>query len=123
MAAEKNKEIEAKDRRMVRALSNICEKEGNIYLRLEMPGVKKDHLDINIENNQLKIRGRRELPDDAEKNYLIRERRQGDFYQVYTLDDTVDRNKVEASLEHGVLLVTLHLKEAEKPKKITVKAG
>jgi HSP20 family protein len=123
MATAKNKEIEAKDKRMIRALSNICEKEGSILLRLEMPGVKKDDLDINIENNQLKIRGRRELPAESDKKYIIRERRQGDFYQIYTLDETVDRNKVEANLENGVLVLTLHLKEAEKPKKITVKAG
>lgn len=123
MAKANNKEIEAKDRRMIRALSNICEKEGSIFLRLEMPGVKKEDLDINIENNQLKIRGRRELPAETDKNYVIRERRQGDFFQVYTLDETVDENKVEANLENGVLLLTLHLKEAEKPKKITVKAG
>ena len=42
---------------------------------------------------------------------------------MFTLDDTIDRNKVDAKLESGVLIVTLHLKEAEKPRKIQVKIG
>jgi HSP20 family protein len=87
-----------------------------------MPGVTKENLDINIENNQLHIVGKRET-ESKEGKHIIKERRDGDFYQVYTLDDTVDKNKVEATLENGILLVTLNLKEAEKPKKIEVKTG
>ena len=122
MSDKNNKELQDVQKRTVRSRCNICEDDGKIYLQLEMPGVTKDNLDINIENNQLQIVGKRDT-GSQEGKYIIKERRDGDFYQVYTLDDTVDKNKVEATLENGILLVTLNLKEAEKPKKIEVKTG
>ncbi len=106
----------------VRPVGTIWEEGGVIYLRLEMPGVDKSDLDVRIEDDQLVIHGKRsDLPKDAHN--VVRERRRGDFRQVYTVDDTVDREKIEANLESGVLLVTLHLKEAVKPRRIEIKAG
>lgn len=119
---EKRTERGTPETRRIRSACTICEDDGKIVMRLEMPGVSKDNLDINIENNQLTIFGKRNTPE-TEGTYVVRERRDGDFYQVYTLDETVDRNKVEASMENGILYLTLHLKEAEKPKKIEVKSG
>ena len=115
-------EQDQEKRYRLRSRCSICEDDGKILVRLEMPGVAKENLDINVDNNQLEIYGKREEPE-IEGKYVIRERRYGDYYQVYTIDDTIDREKIEASLENGLLTVTLHLKEAEKPKKINVKAG
>jgi HSP20 family protein len=120
---EVQKQEQEKEKRLrLRSRSSVCEDDGRILVKLEMPGVTKDNLDINVDNNQLEIFGKREEPE-IEGNYVIRERRYGDYYQIYTIDDTIDRNKIEASLDNGLLTVTLHLKEAEKPKKIAVKAG
>ncbi len=116
------KEHEEPRRHKLRSRCSICEEEGKIIVKLEMPGVTKENLDINIDNNQLEIVGKRE-ESELEGNYLVHERRFGDYYQLYTIDETVDRNKIDATLENGMLIVTLHLKEAEKPKKIEVKAG
>lgn len=115
-------EQEQERRYKLRSRSSICEEEGKIVVCLEMPGVTKDNVDINVDNNQLEITGKREDPGIGGK-FVIRERRFGDYYQVYTIDDTVDRDKIEANLENGLLTVTLHLKEAEKPRKIKVQAG
>jgi HSP20 family protein len=115
-------EQEKEKRYKLRSRSSVCEDEGKILVKLEMPGVTKNNLDINVDNNQLEIFGKREEPE-IEGKYVVRERRYGDYYQVYTIDDTIDRNKIDASLDNGLLTVTLHLKEAEKPKKIAVKAG
>jgi HSP20 family protein len=123
MAKKEDREVtkqQEQERKLIRSRCNICEDDGKILLRLEMPGVKKENLDVNIENNQLKILGKREAAEE-EGTYIIKERREGDFYQVYTLDETVDKNKVDATMENGVLLLTLYLKEAEKPKKIEIK--
>ncbi len=120
---EVQKQEQEKEKRLrLRSRSSVCEDDGRILVKLEMPGVTKDNLDINVDNNQLEIFGKREEPE-IEGTYVIRERRYGDYYQIYTIDDTIDRNKIEASLDNGLLTVTLHLKEAEKPKKIAVKAG
>ncbi len=106
----------------VRPIGTIWEEDGVVYLRLEMPGVTKDNLDIHVEGDQLVVYGRRaDLPEGAHP--LVRERRRGDFRQVYTVGDTIDREKIEASLENGVLLLTLRLKEAVRPRRIEVKAG
>ena len=118
--ADNKKELEVSNARRIRSRSNICEEEGKIILCLEMPGVKKENLDINIENDQLEILGKR-TEQKAEGKYILRERQRGDFYQIYTIDETIDRNKIEASLENGTLSVTLYIKEAEKPRKIEVK--
>lgn len=111
----------AEERRVVRPPSDICEDEGAVLIRMEMPGVRREDLQIQIDNNQLVVHaGRR--PEDVDGTYLYRERAGTDYHQMYTIDDTIDRNNVDAELKNGILLVTLHIKEAEKPRKIEVKA-
>jgi len=117
-----DKQVAAREtRRQIRPLTTICEDKGTITLRLEMPGVPKDGTELEIEGSELRIRGRRDAPP-ADKAYLLRERAEGDFTQVYTIDETVDRGKIDASMEAGILTVTLHLREAEKPRRIQIEA-
>ncbi len=94
-------------------------KEGQLRVVLEMPGVRREELEVKIENNELIVVGRREKP--ADRKYLLRERPQGDFVQSFTLDETVDQSKVDAVLEKGVLTLTLDLKEQVKPRTIRVR--
>lgn len=108
-------------RRQVRPVTTICEENGTISLRLEMPGVPKDGTELEIEGSELRIRGRRD-PAPAGKRYLLRERLDGDFSEVYTIDQTVDTGKIGAAMEAGVLTVTLHIREAEKPRRIQIDA-
>jgi HSP20 family protein len=118
---EVRKEREKEQVRFIRPFCFICEEEqGVVTLKLEMPGVSKDQLDIDVDGNELQVTGRREA-GDSEGTYLMRERSAGTFRQVYTLDDTIDRSKIEASLEGGVLTLNLHRRESEKPRKITIK--
>jgi HSP20 family protein len=118
---EVRKEQEKEQVRFIRPFCFICEEEaGVVTLKLEMPGVGKDQLDIDVDGNELQITGKRE-PGGREGTYLMRERPSGTFRQAYTLDDTIDRNKIEASLEGGVLTLNLHRRESEKPRKITIK--
>ena len=119
---ELRKEKEKKEPvRFIRPLCLICEEEeGAVTLKLEMPGVSKDRLDIDVDGNELQITGTRES-SGSEGTYLVRERPLGTFRQIYTIDDTIDRNRIEASLERGMLTLSLHRKEAEKPRRITIK--
>ena len=120
---EVRKEREKEQVGFIRPYCFICEEEqGVVKLKLEMPGVSKDQLDIDIDGNELQITGKRE-PSDGEGTYLMQERPSGTFRQVYTLDDTIDRNKIEASMERGVLTLSLHRREAEKPRKITIRSS
>ena len=94
-------------------------RNGKLGVLLEMPGVRKENLDIRIENNELRVTGRRE--PSAQKKYLLRERPEGSFFKTYTLDDTVDQTRVDAVLEKGILSITLDMKEHVKPRTIQVR--
>lgn len=109
------------EKKMVRPVCSIREENDAVMLELEMPGVAKDGVEINIDGDTLSIHGRRP-EQNSEARYLVRERHTGDYKAVYTIDERVDREKVEAHMEHGILTVTLHLKEEVKPRKIEVKA-
>ena len=115
------KEQDMERAQFIRPHCYICEEEaGVISLKLEMPGVAKDRLEIDVDGNELKITGERQA-GGSEGTYLLRERPQGSYRQIYTIDDTIDRNKIEAILEGGVLILRLHRKESEKPRKIVIK--
>jgi len=107
--------------RFVRPLCSMTEKDGVITLHLEMPGVPKGGVELEVEGSELHIRGKRTQTAE-EGRYVVRERAVGDFAEVYTIDETIDRDKIEASMEAGVLTVSLHLREAEKPRRIAITA-
>ena len=75
-----------------------------------------------MSSDTLTVTGRRHH-DAGDVNYLVHERYNADFRSTYTLDERVDRDKVEAKMENGILEVTLHLKEEVKPRRIEVKVG
>jgi HSP20 family protein len=94
-------------------------REGTLSVLLEMPGVRKEDLDIRIENNELRVVGRRESPE--QKKYILRERPEGNFVKSYTLDDTIDQTRIDARIEKGILSITLDVKEQVKPRTIQVR--
>jgi HSP20 family protein len=114
------KDLENMARRTISPPADICEDNGSVILRLEMPGIGKDDIDIRIENDELFIRGLRKN-EVSEGTYVIRERSHADYMRKYTLDETIDREKIDAVMKNGVLMLTLHTKEAAKPKKIEIK--
>jgi len=114
------KELEMK-RRTYPAACDIFEENGRVICRMEMPGVTKDNLDIKSDGEQLIISGRKIL-NQPQGEYRMREIRDGDYYHEFTIDDTIDRNKIDAAIKNGVVTLTLGIKESEKPRKINVVA-
>jgi len=107
-------------RPMLRPGSAVCETaDGRVQVVVEMPGVRQENLEVRIEGNELRVLGRRDDRDDF--TWLVRERRPGDFYQSWTLDETIDQSKVDAVMKNGVLTLTLDLKEQVKPRTITIR--
>jgi HSP20 family protein len=103
---------------------NIWAADDSALIMAEIPGVEKNDLDINVTGDTLTLSGVRksdELPEGA--RYHRRERAFGEFNRSIQLPYTVDVNKVKATFKNGVLKVELPRVEAEKPKKITVKAS
>ncbi len=91
-------------RRVLRPRRSIVGDSDKVVLSVEMPGVKREYLRMNVENNGLCISTPRKPIPDA--SYIIRKRLDGDYATTYTLDETIDQNKIEAELRNGVLNVT-----------------
>jgi len=88
----------------------------------DMPGVPIESVDINLEGEQLTIRGA--VPQsDGVGRILLREYAVGDYYRQFTLSNDIDREKIQASMKDGVLKLVLPKAEAAKPRKIEVKSS
>jgi HSP20 family protein len=100
---------------------DIYEDEHNIVLKLEVPGVKENELDIQLENNVLTVRGERKFEkEEKEENFHRVERRYGSFYRSFTIPNTVNSENVKASYDAGVLRIELEKRAEAKPKQIKV---
>jgi HSP20 family protein len=99
---------------------NIWEKEEAVLVEMEVPGVKKEQLDLSVLGSELTIRINRPDQDEKEMVYHRRERPVGNFSRVLSLPCEVDADHVAAELHDGVLTITLPKAEAAKPRKITV---
>jgi len=117
------KEVNTENRRLYSACCDIYEENGNVVLKMEMPGVTKENLDIKVDNNILIIHGRKNTHAADKGNYLLHEIKDGDYHHEYSIDETIDKNRIDASLDKGVVTLTLSIKETEKPRKINVVSG
>ena len=84
-----------------------------------MPGVKKDGLDISVENNELNVIGRRSLPA-VEGTLIHHESRPENFRRTFEIDPSIDAEKISAKIDQGLVTLTLPKVEHVKPRKITV---
>lgn len=93
-------------------------------IRAELPGVKKEDLDIDIEENYLKINAKKvEEKTESEKIFKHSEFNYGEFSRVIELPEEINVDKTEAKLESGVLKITAlkMIKEKDSKRKLTVK--
>ena len=103
---------------------DVREDGDHLYVEAELPGFKKDEIDITLENQTLTIAAERHSESkqggDKKGELLLHERRYSRFLRSFTLPPTVDEQTVNAKLNEGVLTITLNKREETKPKKITV---
>ena len=89
-------------------------------LKAYLPGVSAEDLDIQIVNEVVTISGEVKLERDARTGYLLAELPAGRFHRVVSLPAPLDSDKVEASLESGILTLNIPKVEEAKPKSIKV---
>jgi HSP20 family protein len=101
---------------------DIRERENEYVVRTDLPGVKKDDIQITLENGMLTITAetRSEKEEKEDGQVLRQERRYGKYVRSLRLGSQVDGNKLKAGYKDGVLELVLPKAEAVKPKKITV---
>ena len=102
--------------------TDVMETEREIRVVTEMPGLKPDDVEVDVENNVLTIRGekREERTEGEGGKYHLAERRYGTFARSFVLPRDVDADRIEASFEHGVLTVRIPKSERAQRRRIQV---
>jgi len=99
---------------------DLFQKEDDVVLTAEIPGMKKEDIKIEIKNNLARISGERKLDYPEKSSFHRIERRDLQFDRTIRLPHNVDINRVSAEYQNGVLKVTLPRAESDKPKQIKV---
>jgi HSP20 family molecular chaperone IbpA len=102
--------------------TDIIEREDGFHIYMDMPGVQKDELYIDLNDNELTVRGvsRTKRPEKA--NNVHMEFGDGEYARSFTISDVVDQENIKAALDNGVLELTLPKAERAKPRKIEIQA-
>ena len=102
---------------------DIYETKESTVLLADMPGVDKQSLDIELEKSVLTIRGKVPVEEPKKANPVYREYEVGNYERTFTLAETVDTHRIEATVKNGVLKLVLPKAEPEPARKITVNAS
>ena len=102
-------------------LVNLSEDRDNYYIRAELPGVKAEALDIQVDANTISLSGERKFEaEGGGVKYHRREREAGKFSRVISLPGEIESDKVSAKLKLGLLKITVPKAEVVKPRQIAV---
>lgn len=100
---------------------DICESDRALMLTIDLPGVAKGEVKIEIdETNTLIVRAPRSI--EEKEHVLLRQFHAGNFYRSFQLGDLFEKDKVSAKLEEGVLEITIPKREDSIPRRIAIAA-
>lgn len=103
---------------------DIFEKNDEVNLVAELPGLTKEDVDISIENGTLTISGEKKRESEVKDDNFHRvERAYGRFQRSFSLPSAIDPKKVKAVFKDGILTVNLGKKEEAKPKKVEIEVS
>ena len=102
---------------------DIFETESAITMLADMPGVRTEGLTIDLRENLLTIDGVIHEPESDPGNVLFQEYDTGSYHREFRLSNLIDQSKIDATLQNGVLRLTLPKAEAARPRKIEVRTG
>jgi len=103
---------------------NTREADDAYYIEVDLPGVKKEDININFDDNTLTISGERKIKDEHKDNNFYKvESVYGKFERSFSLPEDVDSDKIEATSKNGVLEIKIPkvVKVEQTPKKIEIK--
>jgi HSP20 family molecular chaperone IbpA len=107
----------------IKPATDIVETDDGFYIYMDMPGVSKETLIIDLNEDEIKVSGRTSYPSPEGEKLIHVEFGNGEFYRGFTLSHIVDKSQIKGTLKNGVL--ELHLPKAEKaqPRKIDIQMG
>ena len=99
-------------------LSDVYETDESYSIAIDLPGVARSSLEIDIDDNRLTVKGSREIESVKSRRS---ERPSGKFVRTFGVPSSVDQNKIAAEYKDGVLLVRLPKRQEQKPQKVEIK--
>ena len=125
LEVQDKKELVEKEEKTVPAryyvpYTDIYETEGALIVVVEMAGVERDAIDINIEDDVLRIEGHIDFTNYAEMQPVYTEYNVGHYSRKFRLSNKIDRDRISAEMNDGVLTLTLPKAEEAKPRKIPI---
>ncbi len=102
--------------------TDIVESDQGFYMYMDLPGVSRENLIIDLEENTLVISGRTGSSLGEEEKFIDREFTDGEYNRRFTIADVVDRDNIKANLKNGVLELYLPKMPEVQPRKIQITA-
>ncbi|MBN1801798.1 MAG: Hsp20/alpha crystallin family protein [Candidatus Lokiarchaeota archaeon] len=103
-------------------LANITDEGDHFNLTAELPGLEKGDLEITIHDGMLEIKGEKKTEtEEKDKGYIRKEYSSSSYYRSFAVPENVEEEKINATLEKGVLKLILPKKEEEKSEKKKIK--
>ena len=101
---------------------DVYEKGDNIIIDAEIPGLKKEDIEVTVENQMLTLRGEKKETKEVKRDgFYQSERFYGKFQRAVALPAAVDESKIEATYKDGILTVTMPKSEESRAKHIAIK--
>lgn len=101
--------------------SDISEDENEYLVKMDLPGMDKSDINVSMHDNRLIITGQKKSETvEEKKNFIRRERNEGNFYRSFTLADPVSDDNIKASFRDGVLKITVPKAESIKPRPVII---
>lgn len=125
LRVQRKREAETKQESTVPArvyvpVTDIFETEDALTLKLEMPGVARDRVDVRVENDILTIEGRIDFGGYEKLRPLYTEYNIGNYARTFQLSSKIEQDRISAALKDGVMTLVLPKVERAKPRKIQV---
>jgi HSP20 family molecular chaperone IbpA len=126
LQVQKKREVEKKEEATILARvflpnADIYETPNELKVVLEMPGIEKNNVEINIEDGILRVQGQLDLSNYGGLQPLYTEYNVGHYARSFDLSSKIDQSKIAAEMKNGVLSLTLPKVEEAKPRTIQVK--
>jgi len=120
-AGLKERSESTRPRKVYSPAVDIVERKEDILLIADMPGADDKSVEITVEKNTLTVDGRVDTKLPEGHRLLMSEYGTGDYHRVFNLSDEIDKDKIMATVKHGVLRLTLPKTEAVRTRKIPVR--
>ena len=125
LQVQRKREVESKQESTIPArafvpVTDIFETDQALTLKLEMPGVAKERVEVRVENNVLTIEGRVDLGVYEHLRPLYTEYNVGNYARTFQLSSKIEQDRISAALKDGVMTLVLPKVERAKPRKIHV---